>query len=236
MTRRLAAFSLVLALLLPAAARAAASTQHIASAKLLSLAKAALGAVHLNADEALVQAAPLPDQTVLGEAVSLQVGTPLASPTYVNVPIAIDVDGKYLRTVFVGYRVVRYVETAVAAHDIPAGTVLSAGDVTMARVPFAGHETNAAQVLVGRKLTSIVRKGDPIYLEATSTDQIVKAGASVVLVVRASGVALVADVVARNSGGLGDLVSVYNPQTSKTLSGTVVGPGRVEIDLPDTSE
>jgi len=27
------------------------------------------------------------------------------------------------------------------------------------------------------------------------------------------------------------MISVYNPQTNKTLSGTVIGPGRVELDI-----
>ncbi|MHB8144911.1 MAG: flagella basal body P-ring formation protein FlgA [Vulcanimicrobiaceae bacterium] len=36
---------------------------------------------------------------------------------------------------------------------------------------------------------------------------------------------------ARTSGGLGDQVQIYNPSTNKSLSGTVTGPGRVELDL-----
>ena len=52
-----------------------------------------------------------------------------------------------------------------------------------------------------------------------------------VLIVHDDGVSVVADVVARTGGGLGDQVSIYNPQTNKTLSGTVIGPDRVELNL-----
>jgi flagella basal body P-ring formation protein FlgA len=52
-----------------------------------------------------------------------------------------------------------------------------------------------------------------------------------VLIIHDGGVDVVADVVARSSGGLGDQVALYNPQTNKSLSGTVIGPDRVELDL-----
>ena len=59
-----------------------------------------------------------------------------------------------------------------------------------------------------------------------------KAGSTVVLIVRDGPVALSADVVARTAGGMGDVVAVYNPQTKKALSGVVTGPNRVELTLP----
>ena len=65
----------------------------------------------------------------------------------------------------------------------------------------------------------------------TKLISLVKAGNTVTLIVDNDGVRVAADVVARTSGGLGDEVSVYNPQTNKTLSGTVVGPDRVELNL-----
>ena len=140
-------------------------------------------------------------------------------------------DGKYLRTVFVGYRIQQWVRTAVAAHDLVPGTVLAANDLTTARIPYVGQHTNSESVLVGRKIVSAFRAGSPVYIEQTVTNQIVKPGASVVLIVHDDGVSVVADVVARTGGGLGDQVSIYNPQTNKTLSGTVIGPDRVELNL-----
>jgi flagella basal body P-ring formation protein FlgA len=229
--------SLLLAILASAAtcaplpARAAGETQRISGAAFVTLAKRAIGAISPAGDSALVQAAPVRDQIVPAGAVSLVVESPLATPTYVNVPIDVNVNGTFLRTVFVGYRMQQYVRTAVAAHDLVAGTVIAADDVTMARVPSNGRLGNGTQVLVGRKIFVPFRKGQPVYVEETQTNQIVKPGSSVVLIVNDGDVSVVAEGVARTGGGLGDEVSVYNPSTNHTLSGTVIGPDRVQLDI-----
>lgn len=215
----------------PSVAHAQTTTQRIAGARLEALAKPALARVHLSGDAEMQRAFQVPDQLVPSGSLSLLVGSAIVSPAYVNVPIEIDVNGQFIRQIFVGYRVQRYVRTAVAAHDLVPGSVLAPGDVTMARVPWTGQHTNSAGVLVGRKILAAVRAGAPIAIESTQINQIVKPGATVVMIVRDGGVAVVADVVARTGGGLGDDVSVYNPQTNKTLSGTVIGPDRVELNL-----
>lgn len=215
----------------PSVARAQAAMQRIAGPRLEALAKPALARVRLAGDADLERAFSVPDQEVPAGKLALVVGSAIATPAYVNVPIEIDVNGTFVRQIFVGYKVQRYVRTAVAAHDLVPGTVLAAGDVEMARVPWTGQRTNSASVLVGRKILAAVRAGAPIAIESTQTNQIVKPGSTVVMIVRDGGVAVVADVVARTGGGLGDDVSVFNPQTNKTLSGTVVGPDRVELNL-----
>ncbi len=96
---------------------------------------------------------------------------------------------------------------------------------------FTGQRTNGTEVLVGRRIIAAIRAGAPVTIESTRVDQIVKAGNTVTLIVDNNGVRVAADVVARTSGGLGDEVSLYNPQTNKVLSGTVVGPDRVELNL-----
>lgn len=209
----------------------AATVQHIAGKRFEQLAKPALAGLSFPGDVSLVQAYPIPDQTVPEGSVHLVRGSALVNPSYVNVPIEIEVDGRFLREVFVGYRVQKYVRTAVATRDLVPGTVLSANDVTMTRVPFNGQRVNGVEALIGRRVVSATRAGQPIAIESTQTNQIVKAGNTVVLIVHDGGVSVVAEVVARSSGGLGDEISVYNPQTSKTLSGTIVGPDRVELDL-----
>ena len=220
----------------PVAARAQAMTQRISGKRFEALAKPLAGTVRLDGDAALVPAYPVPDQILPAGTVTLNALTAIANPSYVNVPVEIDVNGKYLRTIFVGYKVQQYVKTAVAAHDLVPGTVLTADDVRMARIPFSGQRLNSAQVLIGRRVVSATREGQPIAIEATQTNQIVKAGNTIVLIVVDNGVSVVADVVARTSGGLGDQISVYNPQTLKTLSGTVVGPDRVELDLSGATQ
>ena len=230
-------FSLLFAILASAAicapqpARAQSETQRISGNAFVALAKRAIGTIAVSGDSALVQAAPVRDQIVPSGAVSLVLESPLATPSYVNVPIDVDVDGSFVRTVFVGYRMQQYVRTAVAAHDLVAGTVIAASDLTMARVPYGGRMGNGTRVLVGRKIVVPFRKGQPVYIEETQTNMIVKPGSSVVLIVNDGGVSVVASAVARTGGALGDEVDVYNPNTNKTISGTVVGPDRVQLDI-----
>lgn len=206
-------------------------TVRIAGKRFEKLAKPATQSIQLTGDAELVQAYPVPDQIVPAGNVTLTVGTALFNPSYINVPVTIDLDGKFLRQVFVGYRIQQYVRTAVAAHDLVPGSVITPDDVTIERVPFHGQRTNGADALIGRKVVSATREGQPIAIESTQTNQIVKAGSTVVLIVHDGGVAIAADVVARTSGGLGDEVQLWNPQTRKALSGTIVGPDRVELDI-----
>lgn len=212
-------------------ARAASGVERISGSAFETLAKPVAHAVRLTGDSALIPAFAIPDQSVPAGKVLLLPQPAISTPSYVNVPIEIDLNGRYLRTVFVGYRVQQYVKTAVATHDLVPGTVLSAGDIAIERVPFSGQHSNGAQALVGRKIVAAFRAGNPVFIEQTQTNEIVKPGASVVLIVRDSGVSVVADVVARTGGGLGDEVNIYNPQTNKMLTGTVIGPDRVELNL-----
>ncbi|MEA2666402.1 MAG: Chaperone for flagella basal body P-ring formation [Candidatus Eremiobacteraeota bacterium] len=184
-------------------------------------------------DRALAPAFAIADQQLPpGEVALAPSGTPFVSSTYVGVPVAIRVDGKLARTVMAGYRVTTYVHTAVAARDLAPGALLSADDVMLARVAASGRPAVGTAVLVGRKLRAATAKGAPLYAEQTVANDVVKPGQPAILVVHDGSVALAADVVARTGGALGDVVTVFNPQTQKALAGIVTGPNRVEITLP----
>lgn len=236
MRRFSAALSLALALLcVPGMARAA-TTQVVPGRSFEALATPISKGVHLTGDAQLVQAYPVTDQIVPLGHVELIAQSAVVTTTYVNVPVRVDLDGRFLRQIFVGYRVQRYVTTAVATHDLVPGALLADGDLKMARVVYTGQPTNGTGVLVGRRVIAAVRAGAPVLIESTRVDQIVKAGNTVTLIVDNNGVRIAADVVARTSGGLGDEVSVFNPQTNKVLSGTVVGPDRVEVNLSGVTQ
>lgn len=187
-------------------------------------------------DRVVAPAFTIANQSVSSGSLSIAAaGTPQVYPSYLVVPIAILVDGKLARTVFAGYRILQYIHTAVAAHDLTAGAVLTSDDLTIARKLADGRPAVDPSILLGRKLNAMVARGSVMYVEMTSINQIVKAGQPVVLTVRDGGVALTADVVARTSGGLGEQVSVFNPSTQRALFGTVTGPGRVEMTLTGDS-
>lgn len=219
---------------LPTAAPAAVRVpgQTVSGKTIMQLADGGVRSLKLDKDHAFMPAFGVPDQMLPPGRIALSVGSPIVTPSYINVPVTLRLNGKFSRAVYVGYRVQTFVSQAVAAHDIAPGTVLGDGDVEMKRVPFTGRQPNGTQVLVGRRVIASYVKGQSIFIESTNADQIVKAGATVIMIVRDGGVALTADVIARTSGGLGDQVIVFNPVTNKQLSGTVTGPGRVELELP----
>jgi flagella basal body P-ring formation protein FlgA len=217
--------------MLALAAAIAFVTQTVPGSRFETLAAPVERSVHLSGDARLVQAFPVANQVLPVGRVSLAVKSAIVTPSYVNVPIEIDVNGSFLRQIFVGYRVERYVQTAIATHDLVPGTVLSASDLRMSRIVYTGQQTNGMDALIGRQVNEAVRSGAPVPIEMTQVNQIVKAGQTVTLIVDDGGVSVAADVVANTSGGLGEQVSVYNPQTHKVLTGTVVGPDRVELNL-----
>ncbi|HKU69066.1 MAG TPA: flagellar basal body P-ring formation chaperone FlgA [Candidatus Baltobacteraceae bacterium] len=234
--RTLLALVTMVLTLAPVAVRAQGSVLRVSGKQIAQAAARQIAGLGHDANHEYVAVSMIPDQVLSGDRVELRAQAPVGTQAFVNVPVAIDVDGKLNRTVYVGYRVQQFVKTAVAAHDIVPGTVLSAGDLSIARVPYMGRAGNGIDALVGRKVNGSVLKGQPVPIEATSVNQIVKAGSTVVLIVRDSGVQVTADVIARTGGGLGDQVSVFNPSTNKALSGTVTAPGTVELDISGGDE
>lgn len=230
--RILCAAVLATTVALPLAARGAtAPVQRISGARIARIAQHEIAALPHAANEAYVPTSTVPDQMVSAGRVSLHPHSPIGSAQLLDVPVQIEINGREDRTIYVGYRIARYIETAVARHDLVPGTVLDAGDLRVARVPFAGVPGNGIRALVGRQIVGAVLKGQPVTIMQTTVNQIVKPGSTVVLVVRDGGVEVSADVIARTGGGLGDQVFVYNPQTHKALSGTVTAPGTVELNI-----
>ncbi len=218
----------------PAAANADAGTQQIVPGSRVSAVaeKIARGLVS-GPDRSIAAAYQVLDQSVpLGSVQLAPGGAPFVSATYVGVPVSIRVDGKLARTVVAGYRVTTYVQTAVAARDLAPGAVLSAADLALARVASNGRPAVGTDALIGRRLSAAAAKGASVYVEQTVPDTIVKPGQAAILVIHDGVVALMADVVARTGGALGDTVTVVNPQTQKAIAAVVTGPNRVELTLP----
>jgi len=235
MLRPLAILALVVLVLAPVAASAAPVGQVVTAASIVAAAdKVALPLVN-DPDRALQPARGITDQSLPLGQLALSTGSPQVNPNLIAVPVAIAVDGRVRVTLLVTYRIMQYMHTAIAAHAIDPGTILSADDLTLDRVPSVGRQPVDIASLVGRKIRTMVAKGAPVYFEQTAVVELVKAGSTVVLIVRDGPVALAADVVARNSGGLGDTVAVYNTETKKALSGVVTGPNRVELYLPSAN-
>jgi flagella basal body P-ring formation protein FlgA len=214
---------------------AAAPSQIVKGTQLASLAEGVARSLVTDPDRALAPALQIADQSVPAGSVAIASGIPQANASYISVPLTIAVDGKLARTVFAGFRITSYVRMPVAAHDLSPGTILGAGDLTYVRMPFNGRPGLEIATFLGRKLRMLVARGDIVYPEATAVNEIVRAGMPALLIVHDGPVRLAADVVARTGGGLGDYVTIFNPQTQKALSGVVTGPNTVELTLPGTN-
>jgi flagella basal body P-ring formation protein FlgA len=229
---RLSALVALVLVLAPVAAFAAPVGQVVTAATITAAADKIAQPLVNDPDRALQPARGIVDQNLPLGALALSTGSPQVNPSFIAVPVAIAVDGKTRVTLLVTYRILQYMHTTVAARQLDPNTILSADDLTLERIPFVGRQPVEVGSLVGRKLRTSLAKGTPVYMEQTAPVELVRAGSTVVLVVRDGPVALTADVVARNSGALGDTVAVYNPQTKKALTGVVTGPNRVELNLP----
>lgn len=198
-----AALVVVAVFLVPVAASALPAVQVVPAARLVAVADVTAQGLITDPDRQVVRAFALPGQTVPAGEIALATGRPIVNPTYIAVPVTITVDGKVARSIVAGYRVEQFVHTAVAARDLTAGAVLGEDDVTTARVLSNGRPAVDAAVLVGRRVRMAVARGASIFPEQTAVVELVKAGATTVLIVRDGPVALAADVVARSGGGLG---------------------------------
>ena len=209
-----------------------ATMQVVSAARLMEVADKAVHAIVNGPDREVRSDYRFTDQPVPAGKVTIEVQQSQYNPTYIAIPLTIDVDGKPVRTIFAGYRIVTFIHTAVAAHDLQAGAVLGDGDVTIGRVESNGRAPVDVGMLLGRKLNVAVGTGKPLYFEQTGVNQLVIAGQPVVYILHDGPVAISADVIARSGGGIGQVVAVYNPATRKALSGIVTGPGQVEYTLP----
>jgi flagella basal body P-ring formation protein FlgA len=224
-----------LLILTPGLARASfagPAQQIVPAARLAAAAERAARTLMTDLDRALAPALVITDQSVPPGAVEIVAGTPQANPNYVSVPVSIDIDGKLARTVYAGFRITNFVRTAVAAHDLAADAIVGPDDLTYARVPFNGRPGLDIETFVGRKVRSVIPSGAIVYPELTAVNLIVQAGMPAILIVHDGPVSIAADVVARSSGGLGEFVTIFDPQTQRTLSGVVTGPATIELTLP----
>ncbi len=206
--------------------------QVIAAARISAVAQFGARSAVDDVQRALAPAFLIVDQTVPRGLVEIQSGHAQVNPTYVSVPVVITVDGRIARTVYAGYRITTFIAAICAAHDLAPDAVLGADDLGVARVPFSGRAALDKAAFVGRKVRAAIARGALLYPEQTVVNEIVLAGMPAVLIVHDGPVSLAADVVARTSGGLGEFVTIFNPQTQKALSGIVTAPNTVELTLP----
>jgi flagellar basal body P-ring formation protein FlgA len=123
-------------------------------------------------------------------------------------------------------------ETTVPVRPIARGEVIKASDLVTERRPkgtvgvdvLRGHDQ-----IAGLAARRALRTGEPVRRADLMRPEIVRQNETVTILYEMPGMRLSVRGKAVESGAEGDLVSVLNPQSKRTVQGTVTGPGRVTV-------
>jgi flagellar basal body P-ring formation protein FlgA len=128
---------------------------------------------------------------------------------------------------------VETVEAAVLARDVERNDVLKTSDVVIERRPKAavGNDAAAPGRAVGMQMRKALRAGQALRTADLTKPDLVQRDQTVTLIYEASGLYLTVRGKALEAGTEGDVVSVLNLQSKRTVSGTVIGRGQVSISV-----
>ena len=120
----------------------------------------------------------------------------------------------------------------VLARSLGRGDVVRASDLVLERRPkteIRGDLATTTSDLVGFAARRPLRAGEPVRTADLMKPELVQRNESVTLIYEAPGMVLTIRGKALESGTQGDLISVVNLQSKRTVQGTVSGHGRVTI-------
>ncbi|MGN6412009.1 MAG: flagellar basal body P-ring formation chaperone FlgA [Nitrobacter sp.] len=126
---------------------------------------------------------------------------------------------------------VETVEAAVLARDVDRNTLLKFSDVVMERRPKAevGNDAANRDGVIGMQTRRQMRAGQTLHGADLTKPDLVQRDQAVTLIYQAAGIYLTVRGKATESGTEGDIVSVLNLQSKRTVSGVVVGRGQVSV-------
>ena len=130
---------------------------------------------------------------------------------------------------------VETIEAAVPTRAFNRGDIIKAGDFTIERRPrgeFTSELPVAASEVAGLAARRSVRAGQPLRQSDLMKPEVVQKGETVTLQYQVPGIVLSMRGKALETGAEGDMVSVLNVESKRTVQGLVTGPGRVTILAP----
>jgi flagellar basal body P-ring formation protein FlgA len=125
-------------------------------------------------------------------------------------------------------------DTVIAARTIRAQTMLSAGDVTLAKGDVAGAYT-ALDEVVGQEARVALYAGRPIRSNEVGPPAVIARNQVVVLLFRSGVVTMAAEGRALGRAGVGDRLKVMNLASRQTVTGLVREDGTVTVGPSFTS-
>lgn len=128
------------------------------------------------------------------------------------------------------------VEAAVLRRPLQRGEVVQPSDILVERRPRSelDSDVTGSVDVVGLAARRALRPGQPLRRSDLMRPELVHRNDWVTLVYESPGMVITARGKALEAGAEGDVVSVLNVQSKRTVQGTVSGPGRVHVGGPTT--
>ncbi|GAB1716676.1 MAG: flagellar protein FlgA [Nitrobacter sp.] len=126
---------------------------------------------------------------------------------------------------------VETVEAPVLVRDVDRNTLLKFSDVVMERRPKAevGNDAADRDHVIGMQIRRQMHAGQALRNSDLTKPDLVQRDQAVTLIYKAAGICLTVRGKATEAGTEGDVVSVLNLQSKRTVSGVVVGRGQVSV-------
>ena len=123
------------------------------------------------------------------------------------------------------------IEVATLTRGLRQGEVIKGSDVTIERRPKAeaGVEGVSPEQAIGLATKAPMRAGQAVRQSDLMRPLIVLRNEPVTITYEVPGIVLTVRGKAAESGAVGDMLSVLNIQTNRTVQATVTGPGRVTV-------
>ncbi|NPU69357.1 flagellar basal body P-ring formation protein FlgA [Bradyrhizobium sp. 83012] len=126
------------------------------------------------------------------------------------------------------------VEAVVLTRNMDRNEMIRSGDLQTERRPRAdlgGAEPASRELAVGMQMRRPVRAGQPLKATDLAKPDLVQRDQAVTLIYQTAGIYLTTRGKALESGTEGDVVSVLNLQSKRTVTGRVSGRGQVSVDI-----
>jgi flagella basal body P-ring formation protein FlgA len=125
------------------------------------------------------------------------------------------------------------VEVAVLTRNVERTDILKSADVVVERRPRAevGSDAAAREQAVGMQMRRPIRAGQPLRAADLVKPDLVQRDQAVTVIFQTAGLYLTTRGKALDNGTEGDVVSVLNIQSKRTVTGTVTGRGQVTIQV-----
>ncbi|MGJ4893030.1 flagellar basal body P-ring formation chaperone FlgA [Bradyrhizobium sp. HKCCYLS3077] len=126
------------------------------------------------------------------------------------------------------------VEAVVLTRNIDRNEMIRSGDLQVERRPRAelgGAEPASRELAVGMQMRRPARAGQALKTTDLAKPDLVQRDQAVTLIYQTAGIYLTTRGKALESGTEGDVVSVLNLQSKRTITGRVTGRGQVSVDI-----